>query len=209
VSPEERARLFADLSRGGLFPYACNKAYRRGFLQGDCLPFEQTKLIEDFLFNIHAFGVAGRIDAIAPALYYYRKPVHETLASQFNPEFFHLALRKYDLEQQFLRQCGCQDPALWNLVHENMVKHIISAAVRNRSPKAGYTPRQRRQRIAEMVTDPAVEALLRDYTPRNRVYRIICAWMGRKRVTLLGLLAWMVQLMQTKMKPLYQKVLGR
>lgn len=202
--PDDKAAQFVRLSRDGLFPFAWNKVYRAAFLRENGLEFEKTPLIEDFLFNIAAFGAAKGIQTLSDVLYTYRKPARETLASRYTPEFFPLSKRKYALELQFLQANGCTDPGALDLVHENMVKHILSAMVRNRAPQAALSPKEQRREIQIMVNDPAVEGLLRDYRPRGIRYRVVCGLLRKKRTRLLLILAALIQFSQSKLLPLYR-----
>lgn len=198
---------FFDLTKHKLFSFACNKIYQLEFLKREQLLFERTKLIEDFLFNIDAFGKVKKVQTIKDSLYYYRKPVHETLASQYNKDFFELSLRKHSLEISFLQSKDCNDPKIINLIQENMLKHLVSAIVRNRSAKANLSYRQQRIAIHNIVQNEQVKMIVREYKPRNCVYRIICSIVKYKMVSVLFLFAVVVDFSQTNLRPLYQRLI--
>lgn len=65
----EMVEMFYCLSDTRVFQYACNKAYRREFIQKLSVRFEETKLIEDFLYNINVFEYAERVRSINDEFY--------------------------------------------------------------------------------------------------------------------------------------------
>lgn len=173
-TPGEKAEMFAMLNMAKIFQYAWNKVYRRAFLLSCGTKFEQTKLIEDFLFNIEVFSHAERIISLDRQFYNYRKPVHETLASRYSPEFFELCKRKYQLEQQFLRLCDSDAKAHRNLIVEGYLNHVISTIIRNHSASAGLSGKEQIARIRAMIADPVTTEALSEYTPAGMRYKLIC-----------------------------------
>ena len=208
-TPEKRGALFAALSRASAFPYACNKTYRRAFLQEQQARFEKTKLIEDFLFNIGLFGKAQQIVAVSDVLYYYRKPAHETLVSRYAPEFFDLCKRKYQLEEGFLRACNALTEEHCSLIQLNYLKHIVSAVIKNRSKAASLTRTQQKQRLQEMLDDTLTVSVLAQYIPADRTYRVIRDAMYKKQVGRVLTYCVGIHFVQRNMLPLYRKLLSR
>lgn len=208
-TPEKRGSLFASLNRAKVFPFAWNKVYRKGFLDVTGARFEETKLIEDFLFNIDLFGRAERIDAVTAALYYYRKPAHETLANKYAPEFFDLCKRKYQLEEGFLRACNALTEEHYSLIQLNYLKHIVSAVIKNRSKAASLTRTQQKQRLQEMLDDALTVSVLAQYIPADRTYRVIRDAMYKKQVGRVLTCCVGIHFVQRNMLPLYRKLLSR
>lgn len=194
----EHAEMFAKLVRDRVFPYACNKVYRRAFLESVDARFEKTKLIEDFLFNIDLFGKSGEIQSISEVLYCYRKPAHETLASQYRPEFFELSKRKYLLEEAFLKSCDSHFGEYLHRIHCGYVKHLVSAVIRNRSKSAGLSRADQKKAVFTMLCDPLTVRVMEEMKPEGPVYGVICRFIRKKRTTLLLILCaaidWMRRL---------------
>lgn len=154
------AEAFLLLGEAHIFPFAWNKLYSRSFLNSFSLRFENAPLIEDFLFNIAVFDKTDAVKIIPDALYRYRKPAHETLASRYDPAFYALCRRKYMLERGFLAAHGKLNRDTHAVIAETHLKHVISVAVRNRGKKAGLSFKEQREKIREMLTDElTLEAL--------------------------------------------------
>lgn len=205
LPPTDRCEVFAFLNVDKIFPFAWNKVYRAEFLRDKCEKFERTKLIEDFLFNIVAFDRAESIRVISDALYYYRKPAHETLASQYSPAFFELSVRKYELEMGFLHRNGCTDEKIFDIVYEALLKHFISAIIRNQSPSANMSRKKQIEEIAVLCDNPSLDRLVENYSPKNQKYRFIIHCMKKRKLKTLYFGTRCVKFMQTKLKPIYCK----
>lgn len=194
---EQKIKMFNNLNKAGLFSYVCNKMYRREFILESCDSFEQTKLIEDFLFNIKAFAKAEYIESINKVLYIYRKPEHETLASKFNPRFFELAIRKYNAEKCYLDNCKSFDEESYQIINYGLIKHLISAVVRNHSSIAGYTFSEEKNQIVKMVNDPVVVDMISHFSSNSFKYLVIGHWIKHKRVLTIWITAITVRFIQT------------
>lgn len=183
-SLKSNGKLFLDLSETKLFPYACNKVYRRLFLEENGAAFERTKLIEDFLFNIDLFSKAGKIKVISDCLYNYRKPAHETLANTYTPEFYDLAKRKFSLEKDFLKITDNNDYDSRQTVICSHIKHIISVLLRNRSEKADMTVKEQKNFISDVLCDETTIAALEEFEPKDIVFKIVAHILKQKKVNL-------------------------
>lgn len=190
--------MFKKLSNNRVFQYACNKAYSRNFLNNAGISFEQTKLIEDFLFNIAVFDKATSVRSINKAFYNYRKPTHVTLASSYNPDFFNLAKRKFNLEKEFLEKCGVYDGECKQQVLENHIKHVVSAAVRNNSKNANLSANDKKKILSEMVNDPVTQYVLSEIQPSSKQIGVISGVMKSNNISLLYLLCKAIQIIQKK-----------
>lgn len=202
---EKKAHMFKQLSANKVFPYACNKVYRRQFLQSVPVRFEQTKLIEDFLFNIGIFGYANVIGTIPQAFYTYRKPAHETLASRYSPEFFELSKRKYLLEEQFLHSCGVLKGEYLHQIHCGYLKHIMSAIIKNRSKAAALRTAQQKDRIRTIIDDPLTVRVISQMQPAGVHFKLIHSAIRKRNVTLLLTMAIGIEFMQKYMMPIFRK----
>ncbi|MBO5412322.1 MAG: glycosyltransferase family 2 protein [Clostridia bacterium] len=175
-----KAEIVASLYENRVFPYVWNKLYKRSFLLSTGVQFEKTQLMEDFFFNIALFEKAERIQTVDDVLYFYRKPLHETLTTKYFPEFFLSAKRKFQLEQEFLKTCE-NGSAYENVFIESYIKHLVSAAVRNRSKKSKLTKKQQIERIKEMMEDPVTVEAVHRYTPRGIVFKTVANLLKKKK----------------------------
>ena len=208
ASKAEMAEMFRRLSASRVFQYACNKAYRREFVQGLTTRFEKTKLIEDFLFNIEVFGKAERVRSIDEDLYFYRKPTHVTLASSYNPEFFKLAKRKFSLEEDFLREHNAYEGECLQQILKGYIKHYISAVVRNRSKVAHLSQKEQNRLAKEMLLDETTQRVLQGFEPKGFVFKTLTKLMKKQRVKSIVLLCSTVNFAQQTLLPLVKKLKG-
>lgn len=190
------ADAFVTLNHAKVFPFAWNKVYKHSFLSDVDVHFENTKLIEDFLFNIDLFGKAKFVKVIGDCLYCYRKPAHETLVSAYSPDFFHLCKRKYKLEKEFLEKTNGSTFESTELIFESHIKHLISVFLRNRSPKAALTAAEQKRKIKEILNDEVTVEVLSQYQPRGIKYRIIGFILKRKMINACYLLTLAISYLQ-------------
>ncbi len=204
-SKQLKGEMFCRLSNSRVFQYACNKAYKRDFLYSTKTLFEQTKLIEDFLFNIDIFGKASCIKAINEAFYNYRKPTHVTLASSYNPEFFDLAKRKFTLEKEYLQNCDMYEGEFKQQVLKNHIKHIVSAVIRNGSKGANLSSKKQNELIKEMLDDEVSQYVFSEIELQEKQYAIMVGMMKKKQVGLLKRFCKAADFMQHKIIPISKK----
>ena len=184
LSHRKTADIFAMLNKARAFPFAWNKLYRRSFIDQCHARFEDTRLIEDFLFNIHLFSNATFISVIPDNLYNYRKPAHETLVNSYAPEFFELCKRKYTLEKEYLEGADALTEENQQLICLSYVKHLVSVFLKNRSEKAGLSAKQQRQKIREALGDNLTEEVLAQYRPKGLVMKAV-TFLFRKKAAFL------------------------
>ncbi len=207
-SAESKAEMFRRLSKSRVFQYACNKAYRREFVQNLSTRFEKTKLIEDFLYNIEVFGAAKTVRSIDEAFYFYRKPTHVTLASSYNPEFFSLAKRKFSLEEEFLRNNNAYCGECLQQILKGYIKHYISAVVRNRSKSAALSRKEQKKLAKEMLEDEVTQRVLEEFEPTGAVFKILTGMMKKNKVGSIVTLCATVNFAQQRVLPLVKKLKG-
>lgn len=208
-TPKKRADLFVQLNRVGAFPFAWNKVYRKDFLDTAGIQFEKTKLIEDFLFNIALFGCADRIESVDVALYYYRRPAHETLVSKYAPDFFCLSKRKYRLEEDFLRSCNCLIPEYCDLIRMGYLKHLVSSVLKNRSNAAGLSQKEQKKKIQEMMDDPLTIEVLESFVPADKKYKLVRDAFFVKKTDYVMFYCAGIDFLQGKLHTLYRKLLKK
>lgn len=207
LQSEENAEAFIQLNRARIFPFAWNKIYRREFLECFGAAFEETKLIEDFLFNIQVFSRAKHIEIMDEALYFYRRPAHETLVSKYAPEFFDLCKRKYLLEKQFLHECGAAIPEYQQVILSSYIRHFISVLIRNRSVNAHLSHAQQIAQIRQMLSDPVTQEVLDAYDPEGMKMKVIVYTMRHRMVRTCAMIGLCADFAQTHLKTLFKKYL--
>lgn len=182
---KDSGQLLVELNKSGVFPFAWNKAYNREFLLKANHRFENTKLIEDFLFNVFLFQKSENIKVISDCLYNYRKPAHQTLANSYSPEFLELSKRKFNLEKELLENTGCATEENLQFIYFVFIKHLISYFVRNRV----LSKKEQKSLIKSALNDNFVLDILSKYEPSGIVMKIVTFLLKTKRVTLCRLLA--------------------
>ncbi len=179
-SLKSSGQLLIELNKAGVFPFAWNKAYNREFLLMCKHTFENTKLIEDFLFNVFLFGKSEKIKVISNCLYNYRKPAHQTLANSYSPEFLALSKRKFTLEKELLINTGCDTEENLQFIYYVFVKHLLSYFVRNRV----LSKKEQKQLIALALKDLTVNDILSQYRPNGMAMKFITYALKNRKVNL-------------------------
>ncbi len=177
-SLKESGQLLIELNKSGVFPFAWNKAYNRQFLLNANHPFETTKLIEDFLYNVELFQKTEKIKIIKNCLYNYRKPAHQTLANSYSPEFLNLTKRKFLLEKALLNNTGINTDENLQFIYYVFIKHLLSYFVRNRVLSA----KEQKQLIKLALCDNDVVLVLNNYRPNGIALKIITKILKTKMV---------------------------
>lgn len=198
ASIHDSGEIFLKLTDAHLFPFAWNKVYKRDFLIKSGVKFEDTKLIEDFLFNIALFAKSEKITVIPDCLYNYRKPKHETLVSAYTPEFYDLTKRKFRLESEFLALTGQESFEAKQTVLYSHIKHIISVFIRNRSKSAGLSVKQQKQKIWEILNDSTTLSVMQQYVPRGIVAKSVCFPIRHKMANCCYILAGLISLVKRR-----------
>lgn len=187
-SIKSSGQLLTQLNKSGVFPFAWNKAYNREFLLKCNHPFENTKLIEDFLFNVHLFGKSENIKVISDCLYNYRKPAHQTLANSYSPEFLELSKRKFNLEKELLENTGCALEENLQFIYYVFIKHLLSYFVRNRV----LSKKEQKELIKSALSDAFVLDILSRYTPNGLAMKIIAYLLKKRKIMLCYYLAFFI-----------------
>ncbi len=183
-TPNETAYIFAMLNTKKVFPFAWNKLYKKQFLDKCGTRFENTRLIEDFLFNIELFSKATFIKVIPDKLYNYRKPQHETLVSAYAPEFFELCKRKYTLEKEYLSIVNALTEENLQLIYFSYVKHLISVFLKNSSKKSGLSKKEQKEKMKSVLDDNLTKEVLMNYAPKGIVMKIVTCLLRSKNIIL-------------------------
>ena len=177
---KESGQLLIELNKSGVFPFAWNKAYNRQFLLSCNHHFENTKLIEDFLFNVFLFQKSKKIKVISDCLYNYRKPSHQTLANSYSPEFLELSKRKFSLEKELLENTGCDSEENLQFIYYVFIKHLLSYFVRNKV----LSKKEQKVLIRSALNDSFVTEILSLYKANGTVMKIIAYALRHKQINI-------------------------
>ena len=203
------ASVFIALNEARVFPFAWNKVYRRAFLEEKALLFESTELIEDFLFNIAVFSASPAVETLPDPLYHYRRHAFETLVSRYSPAFFELAKRKYGLERDFLLRENALDEPNASFIAYSHIKHLISAAVRNRCEKADLSLGRQKELAKAMLRDPVTKQALAEFRPAGAKQKLIASEMQKENAAFVLTLAAGADLSQQKAVGLFKKYIRK
>ena len=185
---KDSGQLLVELNKSGVFPFAWNKVYNREFLLKASHRFENTKLIEDFLFNVFLFQKSENIKVISNCLYNYRKPAHQTLANSYSPEFLELSKRKFNLEKELLENTGCATEENLQFIYYVFIKHLISYFVRNRV----LSKKEQKSLIKSALNDNFVLDILSKYKPSDFKMKIILNILKKQKINLCYFIAYTI-----------------
>ncbi len=181
---KESGKLLIALNKAGVFPFAWNKAYKREFLIKAGCEFENTKLIEDFLYNIQLFQKTDKIKVIKDCLYNYRKPAHQTLASSYSSDFLELSKRKFALEKECLQNTGADSEENLQYIYFVFIKHLLSYFVRNRAESAKLSAKAQKQLIKNALADKLVSEILVKYCPSSFALKVLSYILKKRKINL-------------------------
>lgn len=184
----EVAALVACLDYTRVLSYVWNKLYRCELIKKNNIKFERTKMIEDILFNFQVFNVASHVSCIPESYYRYRKPLHETLASQYINDFHLLCLRRFHEELSLLARNNALTNRNLEMLSTVHIKHIFSALVRIISNQkfSTYTKLEKQK---EILNDKNIQESLMKCTAENFKYKVLLNCMKQKRIVLCFILA--------------------
>lgn len=170
---EDIARVVMEMDLGRNFPYAWSKAYSHTFLKEKALLFDKTKLMEDFVFNIAAFGKADSVRIIKDTFYHYIKPSHTTLASAYDKSFFNLCKMRYEKEYELLKNAGVTDEFCYQAARDIFIKHILSAVLRDLNKKSGLSFSEKYKHAKEILKDSKTVEVLKTGNSSSKQIKVL------------------------------------
>ena len=199
-------RWAARLDRARLFAYTCNKLYRRERIEKSGLFFEQQTLIEDYLFNCRIWQQLQSLALIDGCYYHYIKFSQEALTQKFLPNYFEIITQRYLLMRDLFVEEGLFDGEYRGIICSMHIKHVLAGMVKNCGEKSGYTPRQQKEKIREILHDPSCcEA--KKYAVASRKQERICNLIFKSGSVLLNFsFARLLFKMQTSRGRLFDKL---
>ena len=202
----EVIRWAARLDRARLFAYTCNKLYRRERIEKSGIFFEQQTLIEDYLFNCRIWQQLQSLALIDGCYYHYIKFSQEALTQKFLPNYFEIITQRYLLMRDLFVEEGLFDGEYRGIICSMHIKHVLAGMVKNCGEKSGYTPRQQKEKIREILHDPSCcEA--KKYAVASRKQERICNLIFKSGSVLLNFsFARLLFKMQTSRGRLFDKL---
>lgn len=202
---KEIAQLIVELDKNSVFNYMCNKLYRAEFLKNNGVEFNTVQSMEDFFYNIEAFPMAREIVTIDKPFYIYRKPKHETLVSAYNPVFFELCKKRYDMQKCLLQSAALATDENIQALYLIYIKHLISCLSRNSSVQS-LSMKSKHDNIKKYLNDPLTEEILEFYMPTSLKMKLMANIFKKRNVLLAALVGRTVSFTQNKMGRLFSLI---
>ncbi|MBS5843741.1 MAG: glycosyltransferase family 2 protein [Clostridiales bacterium] len=215
VEPKEN-RLILDrmalreeiihLEEQTLYGYSCNKIYDLSRIREEGLYFENVKLIEDVVFNIHYFKEAGSVYIMAEAPYHYGKRIENSLTSQFVPNYYELHMRRVRMifdQYQYWNLCT---PEVRKILGNLYIRYTVSALQRNCDPRAGMDHKQRKDWMKAQYASYLYAALIGNCAPENKLLKIFARLFRKKRVNISLFCGRAVYIVKNKMPIVFAKL---
>ncbi len=200
------ARGVVRLDAQRVFQYPWNKVYRAAFVKTFGFRFEEIRLSEDAFFNLSAFSKADCVQAVEAALYHYRKPLHQTLASAPNDQFFALCNRRYTEILALLQEAGVTSEEALQAARDIHTKQLLFAMTRNAAPAAGLSFGQQRAKIKQMLHDETTRQMLRESHPASAALKGVRFLFWHRLYFLCAVAAKIVAKMQAGSSKMLQKL---
>jgi len=156
-----------------MFGYAWNKVYRKSFIDRHQFRFQKgISLVEDFLFNLPLFTVAGIIRFNSGCYYHYINRDRDSLIKKFRSNSFDLIKMKTVVLEQFAN--AWKLPYKEELLGESIVRGINYCIYNIYLCKNSLSAAQREELVDSIVHDHRTSDLIRHYRPRrlkDRLYK--------------------------------------
>lgn len=170
---EEIARCVLELDLKTCFNYAWNKLYKHEFLKATGILFDDTVLMEDFVFNIKVFPSAKCIKVLDKTFSHYRKTPRETLVSKYHEGFFDLCKMKVDSELQLLEETNNSSTKYLEMAISIHLKHLMSACMKECSKASEKKLIEQYQSVNSIMKDEHTRMNLKKVKVNNQKLRII------------------------------------
>lgn len=205
-TPERLGALPVLLERERVFPYMCNKAYRRTLLAEKGASFNSVKSMEDFFYNIEIFRFARGVTCVPEAFYRYRKPATETLASAYNEEFFSLSEKRYLAFLDFLKRFDAETEETRYAADLSHFKHLLSCLIRDGADNSPLKGKERRQKAREYLSSPVTREMLLRFRPASLALRLVATLLRKRCYRTAVLLGTFGNLSQSTLKKQRRKI---
>lgn len=181
--------LLDELTTELMFP-PWNKLYRRSFLKQHNLRFPATYW-DDTIFNIDAFGRAGRIGFINYNGYRYIKGRAGAETAKFRPDLLEKRMTELAaLEQLIYEKWGIQTAAGTRLIADNHVRNLWGCLTASFMPQVNR--QKRHQVIRTIVHDPSTRRYAAYITRRAHLAPGMGLLLRQPFEALVYLAAWMI-----------------
>ena len=171
------------LEKQMLFGYAWNKLYRLNIIKTHSIRFIDTKVYEDYFFNMEYARHSGRMVILKQIGYIYNKGEGNRLTNQFIPEYYILAKQRMESMLDYYSQyCNVPNPdkekaELYKTVTEVLgnryLRYLLSALVRCFDSRSGYSKADRYRWIEEIRRDKLYAEVSAACKTDNAAYRVL------------------------------------
>lgn len=189
-----------------LFPYVCNKLYKREIILKNNLLFQNQVLIEDFLFNVSYWIFIDKLTILNDLSYHYIKSSEDALTQKFVKGIFDLANIRYIKMKEMLQMYNYYSDDLRMRAANVYIKHMIAGIVRNCSDKSNYTYHEQYKITKEVFKHHnCIEAC--KYAKGETRQEKICNYIFKTRSVFLNLLAGkLIFYMQKSSQNIFDKI---
>lgn len=203
---KEIIKWAAKLDSMRIFAFTWNKLYRREFLKKTGVIFEQQILIEDYMYNCKIWESIEKLSVIEGAYYHYIKFSKEALTQKFLPNYFEIIDKRYVLMRSLFEDEGLFDGEMREILCNMHIKHVLAGMVRNFNKQSGYSAKQQKEKIKEMLNHPnCIQAM--NYAVGRRKQEKICNFVFRTKSVLLNYtFSKLIYIMQNSPNKLFDKL---
>lgn len=202
-SNEMFLKNLTPLIKAHLMYVVWNKLYKRSFLVENKLRFEPFFSGEDRLFNIKSFGFINRFAVVDLPLYSYL--LHEnSLAGRFVENRFEAAVSCHKLLVELYCSHGLYDEKAASALSSEFVINSMAAVSQLYSKSCKLKLKEKRKYVKAIISDKNFKEALKHSD--GALSLIINIPLRLHSVTITLLLGWGINLMQTKLNPLYLRI---
>lgn len=171
-SSENIGYVALQLDNAKLFTYVWNKIYRHSIIRENSIYFKDTRMGEDFLFNIDFFYNINKFCFVYKCLYYYRKVEGVTLSNTFCEDYHIISYDRYVKERKLLIKYNALTNENNRILNQINTKHMFSAIVRVVA-NDNLSKRNKKSYIKSILENKKVYYSLKNHRCKKILFEII------------------------------------
>lgn len=200
---EEVIKGIAVLDYKKIFPYTCNKLYRRKQISG--ILFENIPLIEDSLFNLQAFLRSQKIGVVNNGYYHYLQSSSGSLSSKYIKNYYELMKQRLHNIEYVCGQ-GKLDNSTWGLIYSTYNRILFSTMRRFWLPGNEMHLFRRMESVNKILRDPETAKSIKKSIPKSfkdYIFKILL--MSKCGILNLGF-SWLLYILGSKLPGMFYKL---
>lgn len=170
-----------------LFGYQWNHIYRNDIIRDNNIRFENTRLYEDYFFNLQVARVINSMEISSCTGYHYIKGREGNVTGSFVKDYFELSQRRISSMTDAYREWRLYSPTVKKICGERYIRYILSALMRNNMPQAGMNHKMRKGFVRKIYKDELYKKTGESITPGSKILRLL-KWAINHRLTCVVLL---------------------